>query len=124
MALLRDKDGWVVRGPDGIGVKTTTEGERKSRELRRQAQALKTRLHASNRRERMMRTAAEQLRVLDQRLGFGKGATKERARLNNQIAAEQEALKKAAEDAALQAQNAASQERTAKAKKYQKPKRS
>jgi hypothetical protein len=36
---------------------------------------------ASNRAERAKRSPLEQMKVLDRRLGYGRGATKERARL-------------------------------------------
>lgn len=98
MAHLRDRSGHI------IGT-TTTEGEAKSRELRRLREEEKIELREYNQQMRRRRSPEQQLAVLDSRLGKGIGAEHERMKLKQQIEERKSAQKRIEEEKAKKEQD-------------------
>ncbi len=81
MALMRGKDGQVIKDKAGNCVTITTAGEQRRRDQREDKQRRQWELAVYNYEQRLKRSAGNQLQVLDKRLGVGVGARKERKRL-------------------------------------------
>lgn len=80
MGLMRDKSGQLVKA-GGENVVITTQGEEKERGKRAAKASLKAINQSARALARKGRSKAQQLRELDQRLGVGVDAKKERKRL-------------------------------------------
>jgi hypothetical protein len=100
MAVLRDKiTGRPMTDSTGQQIKITTPGEARTRDMRAAKKKMKAETRRRNEKARKARSEEEQLAVLDERLGVGVGAAKERARLQQQIIDRIEAEKKRREEA-------------------------
>jgi hypothetical protein len=117
MAHVRDKSGQPVRDREGGILSYVSEGQQESRELRAKKQAEKNSRFKAQVEARACRSPEDQLAVLDTRLGYGKGAEKERQKLYAQIAEREERLRKEREEKEQQEKEAKSKEEKKAAKK-------